>query len=63
MARDGECEYCDMRPPNELMSTFKPRKDAQIMGLEVLSVALGKCPQLLACSSFCIWNARVEHVP
>ena len=32
----------------ELMSTFKPRKDAQIMGLEVLSVALGMCLQLLA---------------
>ena len=40
-----------MRPPMELMSTFKPRKDAQIMGLEVLSVALGMCLQLLAYSS------------
>ena len=36
-----------MRPPTELMNTFKPRKDAQIMGLEVLSVALGRCLHLL----------------
>ena len=42
--RDGECFYCDEEPPRHLLKTWKARKDSQIMGLEVLSVALGAPP-------------------
>ena len=33
--------YCDMPVPDHLMGCFKKRADAQIMGLEMLSIALG----------------------
>ena len=39
--RDGEISYCDMPVPDHIVAFFKRRKDNQIMGLEVLSVALG----------------------
>ena len=39
--RDGEISYCDMPVPDHIVAFFKKRKDNQIMGLEVLSVALG----------------------
>ena len=33
---------CDMEPPAEIMSAWRVRKDGQIMGLEILFIALGK---------------------
>ena len=35
--------YTDVEPSCELLHSFKQRNDKQIMGLEVLSVALGLC--------------------
>ena len=40
--RDGKICHCDMEPPAHLMESFKSRKDNQIMGLEILSIALGE---------------------
>ena len=34
-------EFCDMEPPPGLMERWIARKDNQIMGLELLSIALG----------------------
>ena len=39
--RNGRVYTCDMAPPGELMRSFKPRNDDQIMALEILSIALG----------------------
>ncbi len=33
--------FCDMPVPDHLMGCFKKRADGQIMGLEMLSIALG----------------------
>ena len=32
---------CDMPPPDELLQSWKPRRENQIMGLEIVSIALG----------------------
>ena len=37
---DG-CFYTHLKPGGKLLSMFKPRKDNQIMGLELLSISLG----------------------
>jgi len=44
--------YTDWEPPASLLETFKPRKDEQIMGQELLAIAVGLCtflPQLEGC--------------
>jgi len=38
---DGRTFYCDMGPTEEQMTFFTKRKDNQICGLELLSIALG----------------------
>jgi len=44
--RSGCRLYCDMEPPAHLMQYFDVRGDGQIMGLELLSIALGKSASL-----------------
>ena len=39
--RDGEALYADMETPKEIMESFLPRKDSQIMGQTIVSIALG----------------------
>ena len=34
--------FSDMEPPTEIMNLFRMRRDGQIMGLEILSIAFGK---------------------
>ena len=41
--RDGETLFCDMPVPEQVIESFRSRKDNQIMGLEILSIALGAC--------------------
>ena len=41
--RDKEAYTCDMEPPEEILRSWRARKDNQIMGLEILSIALGFC--------------------
>ena len=41
--RDKEAYTCDMEPPEDILNSWKARKDNQIMGLEILSIALGFC--------------------
>ena len=41
--RDGETLFCDMPVPAQVIDSFRSRKDNQIMGLEILSIALGVC--------------------
>lgn len=38
---DGEVLYAELAPDAELMQSFRRRRDNQIMGLEVLAIALG----------------------
>ena len=38
---DGRILSTDTAPPDSLMKHFRPREDSQIMGLELLSIALG----------------------
>ena len=38
---DGGTFYCDMPVPEHLLACFGERSDGQIMGLEILSIALG----------------------
>ena len=39
--RDGDRLACDLAPPADLISSWRERQDGQIMGLEILSIALG----------------------
>ncbi len=39
-ARHG-CQYCDLGPTQEQLAFFIKRRDKQICGLELLSIALG----------------------
>ena len=41
LRRDRKMYYCDMEPPSHLMESFRPRRDNQIMGLELLAISLG----------------------
>ncbi len=41
--RDGRVCYCDAPVPEHLMASFRVRADGQIMGLEILAIALGAC--------------------
>ena len=38
---DGTARYTDFEPPSNVLAFFAPRSDEQIMGLELLSIALG----------------------
>ena len=39
--RDGEVLTCDMPHPEELSKSWKPKRENQIMGSEMVSIALG----------------------
>ena len=41
-ASDGVIHYCDEEPRETVLRNFRRRKDCQIMGLELLSIAYGK---------------------
>ena len=55
---DGERFYTDWEPTAELMNLFTVRKDAQIMGLELLAIAIGLCTfaDKLQSRKICIWS-------
>jgi len=38
---DGKLLFTELAPDEEVLNNFRPRKDAQIMGLELLAIALG----------------------
>ncbi len=40
--RDRMIKYCEMPVPDYVLASFKDRKDGNIMGLELLSIALGE---------------------
>ena len=56
--RDGEKFFCDSPAPEQIVSTLKTREDGQIMGLELLSIALGQ----LTCNSCGACNAAIRCV-
>ena len=39
--KDGKRYYCDAPVPAHLLANFRAREDGQIMGLEILAIALG----------------------
>ena len=45
---DGKCYFSDWQPSDNVMASFKRRKDDQIMALELLSVAFGALAQAQA---------------
>lgn len=47
---DGKVFYTDCAPPDEIMQNFARRADQQIMGLELLSIALGMSTFTAQCS-------------
>ena len=62
-ARDSETYFCDMEPPQELVQTFFPRRDNQIMGLEILSVSLGTAASFTGLLTFCLIAACLQVFP
>ena len=60
--RDGEKLSCDMAPPQSLMDSWALRRDNQIMGLEIVSIALGTFG-LMQTTSFHIYTHRQESAP
>lgn len=40
---DGQFWYTDWEPDSAILSVFNHREDAQIMGLELLAIAVGLC--------------------
>jgi hypothetical protein len=54
---DGVIEYTDCEPPQELVTLFADRADKQIMGLELMSVALG----LSTFASVCAQRRVIIH--
>ena len=55
---DGHVFYCDAPPQAGVMASFRAREDGQIMGLEILSIALGRffCARCSAtvCACVCV---------
>ena len=41
MYEGDECHWTHMEPPAKVLAQFRPRKDNQIMGLELLAISLG----------------------
>ena len=56
-------EFCDMAPPPGLMEKWIARKDNQIMGLELLSIALGARAPGYAYRLQCLLACWQESVP
>ena len=55
---DGQRYFCDMAVPTSVLDMFTSRKDNQILGLELLSIALGLCSfvQLLSNRRVIVWS-------
>ena len=62
---DGNIVFADWAPPQSLMTLFQSRKDNQIMGLELLAIALGLSTfgELLLGRNVRVWsdNTGSEH--
>ena len=62
---DGLSYFTDWEPPRSLMALFESRSDNQIMGLELLAIALGMSTFAHHCRGrrVCFWsdNAGSEH--
>ena len=43
LVMDGQFWYTDWEPDSAILSVFNHREDAQIMGLELLAMAVGLC--------------------
>ena len=56
---DGNVFYCDAPPAEGVMASFRAREDGQIMGLEILSIALGRflCVRRSAAVCACVFQA------
>jgi len=57
---DGQRYFCDMAVPTSVLDMFTSRRDNQILGLELLSIALGPCSfvQLLSDRCVIVWSAN-----
>ena len=55
---DGQSLFCDMRVPESILSFFTKRRDNQILGLEMLSIALGlsSFAPMLANRRLIVWS-------
>ena len=62
---DGKAFFCDQEPPGEVLACFQSREDNQIMGLELLSLALALCSfeEHIAGRRVFLWsdNTGAEH--
>ena len=58
---DGCTFYCDCAPPAEAMAHFSERRDGQIMGLELLALALAlsSFKQMIAGRRIVLWSDNV----
>ena len=58
---DGCTFYCDCEPPAEAMAHFRERRDGQIMGLELLALALAlsSFKQMIAGRRIVLWSDNV----
>ena len=58
---DGQIFYSDLEPAASVLQFFVSRRDSQIMGLELLAIALGLSTfeELLAGRRICIWSDNV----
>ena len=58
---DGCTFYCDCEPPAEAMALFRERRDEQIMGLELLALALAlsSFKQMIAGRRIVLWSDNV----
>ena len=61
--RDGKVAYTDMSVPSEVIGAFNPRQDGQIMGLELLSIALGGHCVLHWGPDYFMFSVRDLHIP
>ena len=58
---DGCAFFCDCEPPAEAMAHFCERRDGQIMGLELLALALAvsSFKQMIAGRRIVLWSDNV----
>ena len=61
---DGKVWFSDCAPPPEVIAMWEVRQDQQIMGLELLSIALGLSvfADLLMCRKVIIQSVHPEGV-
>ena len=51
---DGRIQYTDLETPEELLKLFEAREDAQIMGQELLAIAVGLCTFMESLRGRCV---------